>query len=109
MRTRKFLNKELDINAIKSDIDSRDLKGVHCHKRGQMDAEYDIIEFIVGRGNDYTYAFKVYLIETKIKRIERVRFQWECGGWRGKDSVIKKFPLNLFDENVTEKILIDYL
>jgi len=109
MQIKKYLGKKIDAAQISEDIENRMLRGVHFHQKGHFDPDFDIIEMIVGRGEQYTYSFKINLQENIIKKIERVKFEWECGGWRSNDHILKRFPLQIECEKISDEILSEYL
>jgi hypothetical protein len=109
MQVKKYLKKRLDIEQLSADINSREVRGIHFHKKGYFDQDFDIIELIVGRGIRYTYSFKIYLQDGIIMKIERVKFEWECGGWRSDDHLLKRFPLQIECEKLADEILSEYL
>jgi hypothetical protein len=111
MRFRDFEGKSIDLKRLEEDIASRYTVGAHLHGVGEMDPTHTVIEFVVGQSREgYAYAFKIYLLKMSIRKIERVKFQWECGGWRGEDIILKRFPIHLFDaESGGAEVLTSYL
>ena len=110
MVVKKFINKRLRLNQLKEDISCRELIGAHYHEKGSMDVNFQVLEFVIFPGPSYTYAFKIYILDDVIKKIERVKFQWECSGWRCEDIVLKRFPVGLnVNEPVASEALEEYL
>ena len=110
MIVKDFIGRQLDLDLLQKDIQSRDLVGAHFHVRGTRDPEYNILELVIFPGREYTFAFKLYLSDGKIDKIERIKFQWECGGWRSDDIVLKRFPVGLnVNEPVATEIVSTYL
>ena len=110
MIIKNFINKRINLNQINTDIASRNLRGVHHWEKGSMDAEYQVLELVIFPGQEFTYAFKIYIFDETIKKIERVKFQWECGGWRSEDILLKRFPVGLnINEPTVSGILDEYI
>jgi hypothetical protein len=110
MIIKNFLKKRINLDQIKNDIASRELRGAHYWEKGLMDENHQVLEFVINRGVDYTYAFKIYISNETIQKIERVKFQWECGGWRSKDIVLKRFPVRFnSDEPTASEVLESYI
>lgn len=111
MRSRDFIGKTIDLERLESDVSTGYTVGAHMHGVGVMDPTQTVIEFVVGQSQDgYAYAFKIYLLKMSISKIERVKFQWECGGWRGEDVILKRFPIHFFDaESGGAEVLTSYL
>ena len=110
MIVKDFIGKQLDVDRLKHDIIARELVGAHYHPKGKAEKEFEILEMVIFPGGEYTYAFKVYLKEAVISKIERVKFQWECGGWRSEDTVLKRFPVGLnVNEPFASEVLSKYL
>jgi hypothetical protein len=98
MQLRDFKDKTVDIGRLKTDISTGHATGAHLYDVGEMDPIHTVIEMVVGHSQDgYAYAFKIYLLGASISKIERVKFHWECGGWRGVEIILKRFPIKFFD------------
>ena len=106
MIIKNFINKRINLNQIKKDISSRELIGAHFWEIGFIDKNSQVLEFVIFPGQDYTYSLKIYISNETIKKIERVKFQRECGGWRSKDILLKRFPVGL---NINEPVASDAL
>lgn len=110
MHTRKLLKKQIDLRRLIKDVASGEIHGLHYHEKGTFDQTHEIIEITVARSRTHTYAVKLYLLENHIQRVERVKFQWECGGWRSEDTIIKRFPFHFYKcEEPVDEILGIYL
>jgi hypothetical protein len=111
MRLREFKGKTIDLGRLRTDISTGHTVGAHLHDVGEMDPTHTVLEMVVGHSQDgYAYAFKIYLLEASVIKIERVKFQWECGGWRGDDKVLKRFPVKFFGaESGGAEVLATYL
>ena len=111
MRLNEFEGKTIDLERLIADLSSGETVGAHVHQPGYMDPTFTVVEFVVGHSQDgHAYAFQIYLQDRAIVKIERVKFQWERGGWRGDDKVLKRFPRKFFDaESGGAEVLTNYL
>ena len=110
MIVKAFIGKRLDLEQLQKDIASRDLVGAQFHEAGKFDPDHQIIELVISPGGEYTFAFKLYVSDESICKIERIKFQWECGGWRSEDIVLKRFPVGLnINAPIATEIMEQYL
>lgn len=110
MNTRRIMNKRVALPSLLADVSSGSIRGLHYHERGTFDPHHDVIEMVVARTKTHTYAVKLYLEDGFIRRVERVRFEWECGGWRSQDHVLKRFPFHFYKcEEGVDGILASYI
>lgn len=93
MLLKKYLGKTLNVSQLRQDMKDGEITGAHYFEKGQLDDSYDIVEFVVFNHAGYAFAFDIFIDNQVIVKIERVKFQWECGGWRSKNIVIKRFPI----------------
>jgi hypothetical protein len=96
MQVKRYLAKRFDLERLKKDKQDGDYQGL-ARIFEQYSDNCDVVEFFAGNGlNGLGYAFKIYLSNERIiTKIERVRFEWMCGGWRGTDTLIKRIPLHM--------------
>lgn len=108
MNLRSLVGKQIDYDRLENDIERGGLRGVHSHKKGSYHDEFEVLEVVVGRDPEHVYALKVYLADHVIKKIQRVKFQAMCGGWRGKDRTIGAFPPHIPDGPRAAEMLFSY-
>jgi hypothetical protein len=109
MRVKKFINKQFNVIKLKEDMKIGETSGVHYFEKGCLDEKYDTVELILRNDFGYAFAFDIFLEDQVVKKIERVKFQWECGGWRSKNIVIKRFPIMFYKvEEPAEEVLEMY-
>mgnify|MGYP003585685375 CR=1 FL=1 len=109
MRTKVLIGKRIDIEKIRRDIAQGNISGCHFFDKGKLDDENDVLEIIIRNHAGFAYAFDIHLIGDMIKKILRVKFQWECGGWRSSNVILKRFPVMFCNsEAPTEDLLEAY-
>ena len=103
MHINLFAGKKIDREELIRDCKESDSLLTSFYEVGYLDDDYDVLEFILGRDTDYVYSLSVYLNRDAIIRVERVKFQTMCGGWRSKYERLKRFPSKMADEEQVAK------
>ena len=111
MRVKDFINKPFDIDRLRNDLHAEGLRGVHLHEPDSLDQGTHTIELVIGYSQDgYAYAFRISVVDKTIRKIERVKSEWECGGWKGNDVSLKRFPIHFVQaEGAGSEALLPYL
>jgi len=109
MKLLELEGKRILADKFQVDLQAGALRGVHFHKKGDFKKDADVIEIVVGRELDYIFAIEVFLVDGVVRKLRRVKFQAMCGGLRGKDHLLKRFPPSLLGEAEAETVLRDYL
>jgi len=110
MKSRAVISKHIDLDRIRRDINSRELTGVHLWECEEPRKEDFIVEAIYTNYKHYAYSVKIHTTASRITKVERVKFQWECGGWRGADHIIDRLPpsIAMYERNL-DNFFEDYV
>lgn len=96
MRARNVIGKTIDLDRVRKDVGNRQLSGVHLS--GSGDQKLAVIELVVRpRTNGYVYAVNLLMDGDRVTGMKRVKFASECGGWRGKEIELKRFPIHFHE------------